>query len=80
MNPVARLQQYADVDVALTRPSRFAAGDIEHRSRARRRARRDLHATLHGIRRAIWNEDTAPAIVGCAIAIVVAFLIVYLVG
>ena len=85
MSPVARLQQYEDVDVALTRPSRFAARDIEHRSGARRRpqhprAYRDLHATLHRIRRAIWNEDTAPVIVGCAIAIVVAFLIVYLVG
>ena len=85
MSPVARLQQYEDVDVALRRPSRLAARDIEHRSGKRRRpqhprARRDLHATLHRIRRAIWNEDTAPVIVGCAIAIVVALLIVYLVG
>jgi len=32
------------------------------------------------MRRAIWNENTAPFIVGAGIAIVVAFLIIYLVG
>jgi len=32
------------------------------------------------MRRAIWNEDTSPFIVGSVIAIVAAFVIIYLVS
>ena len=84
-SPVARLQQYADVEVALKRPSRLIAGEVERRPGTRPRPRlpqasRDLRVIAHRMRRAIWNENTAPFIVGAGIAIVVAFLIIYLVG
>lgn len=83
--PVARLHLYSDIDAPLSRPSRPVAGNLEGRSRARGRTRRppaprDLRVIAHRMRRAIWNEDTAPFLVGFAIAIVAAFLIIYLVG
>lgn len=84
-SPVARLQQYADIDVSLTQPSRFGTGDIESRSGARDRrpyspSPADLGATVHRMRNAIWNARTVPVLVGSAIAIVTALLIIYLVG
>lgn len=84
-SPVAWLQHYADVDVSLTQPSRFGTGDVESRSGARDRQPRsasphDLRAIAHLVRQAIWNENTAPVIVGSAIAIVTAFLVIYMVG
>ena len=84
-SPVARLQHYADVDVSLTQPSRFGTGDVESRSGARdHRPRspspRDLGAVAQLVRDAIWNENTAPVIVGSAIAIVTALLVIYMVG
>jgi len=84
-SPVARLQHYADVDVSLTQPSRFGTGELESRSGARVRrplspSPHDLGAIAHRVRDAIWNENTAPVIVGSAIAIVTAFLVVYMVG
>lgn len=36
-SPVARMQEYADVEVSLTQPSRFGTGDVESRSGARDR-------------------------------------------
>ena len=84
-SPVARLQHYADVDVSLTQPSRFGTGELESRSGARVRrplspSPHDLGAIAHRVRDAIWNENTAPVIVGSAIAIVTAFLVIYMVG
>lgn len=83
-SPLVRLQHYADVDVALTRPSRPVVGEAVRGYGARRprrpQAPRDLRAIAHRMRRAIWNENSAPFIVGSAIAIVAAFLIIYLVG
>ena len=85
-SPIARrLQHYADVDVAVTRPSRLVARDVERRSGVRRRPRRpqaprDLRVIAHRMRRAVWNEDTSPFIVGSVIAIVAAFVIIYLVS
>jgi len=84
-SPVARLQQYADVEVSLTQPSRFGTGDIESRSGARDRRFRslsssDLGGTAERVREVIWNETTAPVLVGSAIAIAAGSLIIYLVG
>jgi len=36
-SPVARMQEYADVEVSLTQPSRFGTGDVESRSGGRDR-------------------------------------------
>ncbi|MDQ3380595.1 MAG: hypothetical protein M3546_09800 [Actinomycetota bacterium] len=84
-SPVARLQQYADIDTALTRPPGLVQREAETRSDTRRRSRRpqasrDLRAVAYRMRRAIWNDDTAPFLVGSAIAILAAFLIVHLAG
>ncbi len=84
-NPVARLQQYADVDTAVTRPPGLVPREAENRSDTRRRSRppqapRDLRAVAYRMRHAIWNDDTAPFLVGSAIAILAAFLIVHLAG
>ena len=35
---------------------------------------------IHRLRRAVWTEDTAPAIIGAVIAVVVGVLLVYLSG
>ncbi|MDQ3555029.1 MAG: hypothetical protein M3395_11600 [Chloroflexota bacterium] len=83
-SPVARMQHYADVEVTLGQPSRLVARKVGpvgvRRPAGRPRVRRDLRATAHRIRRGIWNENTAPVIVGSATAMVAAFLIVYLAG
>jgi hypothetical protein len=40
----------------------------------------EIGTMIHRLRRAIWTEDTAPAIIGAAVAVVVGVLLVYLVG
>jgi len=79
--PVARLQQYADVDAPLTRPSRPVSRSVvpldgRHRRRGLQTLR-NPNAITHWLRDAIWNETTAPVIVGAALAVAVAFLIVH---
>ena len=84
-SPVARLQHYADLDVPIARPSRLVAGDVKRRSGPRHpirrpQAPRDPRAIAHRMRLVIWNEATAPFVVGSAFAIVGAFLIIYVIG
>jgi hypothetical protein len=40
----------------------------------------DIGRMIRRLRRAVWTEDTAPAIVGGAVAVVVGVLLVYLIG
>jgi hypothetical protein len=40
----------------------------------------EISTMIRRLRRAVWTEDTAPAIVGAAVAVVVGVLLVYLVG
>jgi len=84
-SPVARLQHYADVDVSLPQPSRFSRVEVAPRGRLpERRLRlpslRDPGAVVRRLRRTVWSDSTAPFIVGSAIAIVAAFLIIYVIG
>lgn len=79
--PVARLQQYADVDPPLARSSRAVSRSVAPPERRHRRRGlqilRNPRAIAHRLRDAIWNETTAPVIVGSAVAVAVAFLIVH---
>ncbi|MDQ3671016.1 MAG: hypothetical protein M3364_01050 [Actinomycetota bacterium] len=120
-SPVARLQQYADVDVSLTphrrvggpdrraqehghdekvvaggrspqpewvfptEPARFGAGEVATRGGVPSRrlhlpSLRDPATTVRHLRHTAWNDSTVPFVVGSAVAIVAAFLIIYLVG
>ncbi len=84
-SPVARLQHYADVEVSVTQPARFSRGEVATRGgvpgrRLHLPSLRDPATTVRRLRRIVWNDSTAPFFIGCAIAIVAAFLITHLVG
>ena len=77
---VARMQHYSDVDVPLTRSSRPAPRSAPSAGRPRRRRAQtppNSRAIVDRVRDTMWNEGTAPVIVGSAIAVAVAFLIVH---
>ena len=40
----------------------------------------DIGTMLHRLRRAAWTPDTAPAIIGAGVAVIVGILLVYLIG
>jgi hypothetical protein len=59
---------------------RYRWADKSPARRARPSAGVDVGMMIHRLRRAIWTEDSAPAIVGGVVAFVLGVLLVYLIG
>ena len=55
------------------------ADDAPHRG-SRPSLAAELVTMFRRMHRALWTEDTAPAILGAGVAVVVGFLLVYLIG
>jgi len=51
-----------------------------YRAEDRMQPSTDLGVMIRRVRRAVWNEDTAPVIFGCAAAVVLGVLLAHLIG
>lgn len=59
---------------------RYRWADKTTARRSRSSAGAEISMMIHRLRRVVWTEDTAPAIIGAVVAVVVGVLLVYLIG
>jgi hypothetical protein len=76
---VARVRRAAGPPPDVLAP-RYRWADRAPARRSRPSVGAELGMMLHRLRRVVWTEDTAPAIIGAAVAVIVGLLLVYLIG
>jgi uncharacterized iron-regulated membrane protein len=76
---VARVRRATESPPDVLAP-RYRWSDRAPARRSPRSVGAELGMLLHRLRRVVWTEDTAPAIIGAVAAVVIGVLLVYMIG